>query len=114
MGDKKPLILTEEFKIALHKLFEVKRYVYIIREDWHGVICVSETIRGGLLWAIKHGYLADVIIEDNGEELTVRQIIEKRANRKLTDGELAEYITEMDDRNNFLDGIISIEKVELV
>lgn len=114
MGDKKPLILTEEFKIALHKLFEAKRYVYIIREDWHGVICVSETVCGGLLWAIQHGYLADVIIEENGEELTVRQIIEKRANRKLTDEELAEYITEMDDRDKFLDCIISIEQVELV
>lgn len=114
MDDKKPLVLTEEFKIALRELFETKKYVYIIREDWHGVICVSETICGGLLWAIQHGYLADVIIEDNGEDLTVRQIIEKRANRKLTDEELAEYITEMDDRDNFLDCIISIEQVELV
>lgn len=113
MGDKKPLGFTEKFKMTLRELFEVQRYVYIIREDWHGIICVSETICG-LLWAIQHSYLANMIITDNGEDLTVRQIIEKRANRKLTDEELAEYIAEMDDRDDFLDCIISIEQVELV
>lgn len=93
---------------------ETKRYIYVVREDWHGIICVSETIYSGLLWAIRHGYLADVIITDNGEDLTVRQIIEKRANRKLTDEEFAKFVTEMDDRDIFLDCILYLEKVELV
>ena len=93
---------------------ETKRYIYVVREDWHGIICVSETIYSGLLWAIQHGYLADVIIENNGEDLTVKQIIEKRAKRKLTEEELAEYITKMDDRDIFLDCILCLEKVELV
>lgn len=93
---------------------ETKRYIYVVREDWHGIICVSETIYSGLLWAIQHNYLTDIIIEDNGKNLTIRQIIEKRANRKLTDEELAEYIAEMDDRDIFLDCILCLEQVELV
>lgn len=93
---------------------EAKRYIYLVREDWHGIICVSETIYSGLLWAIQHGYLADVIVEDNGEDLTVKQIIEKRAKRKLTEEELAEYIAKMDDRDILLDCILCLEKVELV
>lgn len=28
---------------------ETKRYIYVVREDWHGIICVSETIYSGLL-----------------------------------------------------------------
>ena len=93
---------------------ETKRYIYVVREDWHGIICVSETIYSGLLWAIRHGYLADVIIEDNGKDLTVRNIIEKRVGHSLTDEELAEYIAKMDDRDIFLDCILSLKKVELV
>lgn len=93
---------------------ETKRYIYVVRDDWHGIICVSKTIYSGLLWAIRNGYLADVIIEDNGEDLTVKQIIEKRAKRKMTEEELAEYIAKMDDRDIFLDCILYLKKVELV
>lgn len=55
-----------------------------------------------------------MIIEDNGKDLTVKEIIEKRANRKMTEEELAEYIAKMDDRDIFLDCILCLEKVELV
>ena len=57
---------------------ETKRYIYVVREDWHGIICVPETIYSDLLWAIQHNYLADIIIKDNEKDLTVRQIIEKK------------------------------------
>ena len=93
---------------------ETKRYIYVVREDWHGIICVPETIYSDLLWAIQHNYLADIIIKDNEKDLTVRQIIEKKANRVLTDEELAKYITEMDDRDIFLNCILYLEQVELV
>lgn len=93
---------------------ETKRYIYVVREDWHGIICVPETIYSDLLWAIQHNYLADIIIKDNEKDLTVRQIVEKKANRVLTDEELAKYITEMDDRDIFLNCILYLEQVELV